>query len=86
MPTCSTDADCTGGQTCVSLTLTKLCLSECAADTDCNGQTCQKVGYGSFVIASVCGCGVDGDCAEGLLCCTIPYVNLQTCMTSCVGG
>ena len=84
VPTCKSDTDCIGGQTCVNLTLSSLCLSECAADTDCNGQTCQKLGYGSYVLASVCGCGVDGDCAEGLLCCTVPYVKLQTCMTSCM--
>ena len=88
LPTCSTDTDCTGGQTCVKIFgSTSLCLSTCTADADCNGQTCQDIGAFGYSLGHVCGCGADTDCgAAGLTCCTIPYVGLKTCMTSCPGG
>ncbi len=84
---CSSNADCVGGQTCVDLGgWYAICLSECATDNNCGpGQTCQEVGAFGFVLANVCDCGGDSDCGEGLTCCDIPYVELKSCMTECVG-
>jgi hypothetical protein len=85
VPTCEATADCSGGQTCVSLLgLTKLCLSECVADTDCGGQTCQDVGAFGYSLAKVCNCAQDTDCGSPLVCCTIQYVDVKTCMTQCM--
>ena len=64
--------------------LTKICLSQCTADTDCNGQTCQDIGAMGYSLAKVCACALDTDCASPLLCCDIPYLGGKTCMTQCM--
>ncbi|NOZ00790.1 MAG: hypothetical protein GXP54_02745 [Deltaproteobacteria bacterium] len=87
LPTCDTDADCVGGQTCVDIMgWTALCLSECAGDEDCGqNQVCQEIGGFGYVLAQVCDCATDSDCGLDLKCCNIPLINQQTCMTQCVG-
>lgn len=42
-PTCDTDADCTGGQTCVDIMgFVQLCLSDCDTDADCPDSACAR--------------------------------------------
>ena len=85
MPTCDSTADCIGGQECVDImSFTALCLSSCESNADCGGQECEEVGAMGMVLANVCACSNDNDCGTGLLCCEIPYVNVNTCLTSCI--
>jgi len=87
LPTCDSDADCVGGQTCVDLMgWAGVCLSVCDSDEDCGGGTCKEIGAFGFTLAQVCACAGEEDCSEGLQCCDIPMVSESTCMTQCMGG
>jgi hypothetical protein len=84
IPTCESDAECIGGQTCVQAMGYGLCVSECGTDADCGTNKCQEIGGFGYVIARVCDCAPDTGCAEGLTCCEIPYIGGTTCLTECV--
>lgn len=87
IPTCETNDDCVGGQTCKDIMgFIKICLSECASDDDCDG-TCQELGAMGFNLAQVCDCIDDQSCGEGLLCCAleIPMMGaVNTCLVECI--
>ena len=86
-PTCDTDADCTGGQTCVDIMgFVQLCLSDCETDADCPDSTCETIGAWGYEVGKVCGCADDGDCASDLVCCPIPMMDQSTCLTECMSG
>jgi len=84
-PTCDTDADCIGGQTCVDLMgWSSNCLSVCETDEDCGGEgVCKEIGAFGFTLASVCDCATDDNCGADLQCCDVPMVSESTCLTQC---